>query len=38
VVLGIGLVKVTGLTILDPLIAIAGALNIGVTGRPGHVG
>jgi cation diffusion facilitator family transporter len=28
VVLGIGLVKVTGLTILDPLIAIAVALNI----------
>jgi cation diffusion facilitator family transporter len=32
VVLGIGLVKVTGLTILDPLIAIAVALNILVTG------
>jgi cation diffusion facilitator family transporter len=32
VVLGIGLVKVTGLTILDPLIAIAVALNIVVTG------
>ncbi|WP_216900592.1 cation diffusion facilitator family transporter [Synechococcus sp. CCY 9618] len=32
VVLGIGLVKVTGLTILDPLIAIAMALNIIVTG------
>ncbi|MCP9842073.1 cation transporter [Synechococcus sp. J7-Johnson] len=32
VVLGIGLVKVTGLTILDPLIAIAVALNIVITG------
>ncbi len=32
VVLGIGLVKLTGLTILDPLIAIAVALNIVVTG------
>jgi cation diffusion facilitator family transporter len=32
VVLGIGLVKLTGLTILDPLIAIAMALNIVVTG------
>jgi cation diffusion facilitator family transporter len=32
VVVGIGLVKVTGLTILDPLIAIAVALNILVTG------
>ncbi len=32
VVVGIGLVKVTGLTILDPLIAIAVALNISVTG------
>ena len=32
VVLGIGLVQVTGLTILDPLIAIAVALNIVVTG------
>ena len=32
VVLGIGLVKLTGLTILDPLIAIAVALNILVTG------
>jgi cation diffusion facilitator family transporter len=32
VVLGIGLVKLTGLTILDPLIAIAMALNIIVTG------
>jgi cation diffusion facilitator family transporter len=32
VVLGIGLVKLTGLTILDPLIAIAVALNIIVTG------
>ncbi|WP_411875914.1 cation diffusion facilitator family transporter [Vulcanococcus limneticus] len=32
VVLGIGLVKVTGLTILDPLIAIAVALNIIITG------
>jgi cation diffusion facilitator family transporter len=32
VVVGIGLVKVTGLTILDPLIAIAVALNIIVTG------
>ncbi len=32
VVLGIGLVHVTGLTILDPLIAIAVALNILVTG------
>jgi cation diffusion facilitator family transporter len=32
VVLGIGLVRLTGLTILDPLIAIAVALNIVVTG------
>ena len=32
VVLGIGLVKLTGLTILDPLIAIAVALNIVYTG------
>jgi cation diffusion facilitator family transporter len=32
VVLGIGVVKLTGLTILDPLIAIAVALNIIVTG------
>jgi cation diffusion facilitator family transporter len=32
VVVAIGLVKVTGLTILDPLIAIAVALNISVTG------
>ena len=32
VVLGIGLVTLTGLTILDPLIAIAVALNIVVTG------
>ena len=32
VVLGIGLVKLTGLTILDPLIAIAVAFNIVVTG------
>ena len=32
VVVGIGLVKVTGLTLLDPLIAIAVALNILVTG------
>lgn len=32
VVLGIGLVKLTGLTILDPLIAIGVALNIIVTG------
>jgi cation diffusion facilitator family transporter len=32
VVVGIGLVKLTGLTILDPLIAIAVALNIVVTG------
>lgn len=32
VVAGIGLVKLTGLTILDPLIAIAVALNIVVTG------
>lgn len=32
VVLAIGLVKLTGLTILDPLIAIAVALNITVTG------
>ncbi len=32
VVLAIGLVKLTGLTILDPLIAIAVALNIVVTG------
>jgi len=32
VVLGIGLVKLTGLTILDPLIAIAVAVNIVVTG------
>jgi cation diffusion facilitator family transporter len=32
VVLGIVLVKVTGLTILDPLIAIAVALNIVITG------
>jgi cation diffusion facilitator family transporter len=32
VLLGIGLVKVTGLTILDPLIAIAVALNIITTG------
>ena len=32
VVVAIGLVKVTGLTILDPLIAIAVALNILVTG------
>ena len=32
VVLGIGLVKLTGLTILDPLIAIAVAMNIVVTG------
>ena len=32
VVLGIGLVKLTGLAILDPLIAIAVALNIVVTG------
>ena len=32
VVLGIGLVKLTGLTILDPLIAIAVALNIVGTG------
>ena len=30
--LGIVLVKVTGLTILDPLIAIAVALNIVITG------
>ena len=30
--LGSGLVKLTGLTILDPLIAIAVALNIVVTG------
>jgi cation diffusion facilitator family transporter len=32
VVVGIGLVKLTGLTILDPLIAIAVALNIVYTG------
>jgi cation diffusion facilitator family transporter len=32
VVLGIGLVKLTGLTILDPLIAIGVAINIIVTG------
>ncbi len=32
VVVGIGLVKVTGVTLLDPLIAIAVALNIMVTG------
>jgi cation diffusion facilitator family transporter len=32
VVVGIGLVKLTGLTILDPLIAIAVAMNIVVTG------
>lgn len=32
VVVGIGLVKVTGLTVLDPLIAIAVALNIIITG------
>ena len=32
VVVGIALVKLTGLTILDPLIAIAVALNIVVTG------
>ncbi|MCP9926231.1 cation transporter [Synechococcus lacustris C3-12m-Tous] len=32
IVLGIGLVKLTGLTILDPLIAIAVALNIVVSG------
>jgi len=32
VVVGIGLVKATGLMILDPLIAIAVALNIVVTG------
>ena len=32
VLLGIGLVKLTGLTILDPLIAIAVALNIAFTG------
>lgn len=32
VVLGIGLVKITGLTILDPLIAIAVAVNIVFTG------
>jgi cation diffusion facilitator family transporter len=32
VVLGLGLVKVTGLMILDPLIAIAVALNITFTG------
>jgi cation diffusion facilitator family transporter len=32
VVVGIGLVKLTGLTILDPLIAIAVAVNIVVTG------
>ena len=32
VVLGIGLVKLTGLTILDPLIAIAVAVNIIITG------
>jgi cation diffusion facilitator family transporter len=32
VVLGIGLVQVTGLTILDPLIAIAVALNIIIAG------
>jgi cation diffusion facilitator family transporter len=32
VVLGIVLVKLTGLTILDPLIAIAVAVNIGITG------
>ncbi len=32
VVLGIGLVKFTGLTILDPLIAIAVAVNIVFTG------
>ncbi len=32
VVLAIGLVKLTGLTILDPLIAIAVALNITFTG------
>jgi len=32
VVIGIGLVKLTGLTILDPLIAIAVALNIVFTG------
>ncbi len=32
VVLGIGLVKLTGLTILDPLIAIAVAVHIVVTG------
>jgi cation diffusion facilitator family transporter len=31
-VLGLGLVKLTGLTILDPLIAIAVAINIIVTG------
>ena len=32
VVIGIGLVKLTGLTILDPLIAIAVAVNIVITG------
>ena len=32
VLVGIGLVKLTGLTILDPLIAIAVALNIAFTG------
>ncbi|MEA5417433.1 cation diffusion facilitator family transporter [Synechococcus sp. BA-132 BA5] len=32
VLVGIGLVKLTGLTILDPLIAIAVALNITLTG------
>ena len=32
VLLGLGLVKLTGLVILDPLIAIAVALNITVTG------
>ena len=32
VVVGIGLVKLTGLTILDPLIAIAVAVNIVITG------
>ncbi len=32
VVIGIGLVKLTGLTILDPLIAIAVAVNIVFTG------
>ncbi|MFM7393330.1 MAG: cation diffusion facilitator family transporter, partial [Cyanobium sp.] len=32
VLLGIGLVKLTGLTVLDPLLAIAVALNITLTG------